>query len=66
MAVFRKITDLRAGAAFLRFSRYTRRPFPVHMACSVPEKGASSTEYPFCTPEACFEHGGLLKMRRVP
>ena len=65
MAVFRKITDLRAGAAFLRFSRYTRKPFPVHMACSVPEKGVSGTEYPFCTPEACFEHGGLLKTRRV-
>ena len=65
MAVFRKITDLRAGADFLRFSRYTRKPFPVHMACSVPEKGVSGTEYPFGTTEACFEHGGLLKTRRV-
>ena len=36
------------------------------MACSVPEKGVSGTEYPFCTTEACFEHGGLLKTRRVP
>ena len=39
-------------------SRYT-------LACPVPDKGVSGTEYPFCTPEACFEHGGLLKTRRV-
>ena len=32
----------------------------------VPEEGVSGTEFPFRTPEACFEHGGLLKMRRVP
>ena len=57
MAVFRKITDLRAGAAFLRFIRYIRRSFPVHMACpyhrrgflvpnipSVPQKPVLSTE----------------------
>ena len=57
MAVFRKITDLRAEAAFLRFIRYIRRSFPVHMACpyhrrgflvpnipSVPQKPVLSTE----------------------
>ena len=26
----------------------------------------SCTEYPFCARKACFEHGGLLKTRRVP
>ena len=36
-----------------------------YMACSVPEKGVSGTEYPICTPEACFEHGGFLKTHRV-
>ena len=66
MAVFRKITDLRAGAAFPRFIRYTRRPFPVHMACPVPEKGVSGTEYHSRTRKACFLHRVPLKMRRVP
>ena len=33
---------------------------------SVPEKGASGTEYPSCTVEACFLHRMLPKMRRVP
>ena len=32
----------------------------------VPEKAVLSTEYPFRTVEACFEHRVLLKMRRVP
>ena len=64
MAVFRKITDLRAGAAFPRFSRHTRRPFPVQGLFRTRE-GGFWYRISLCTPEACFEHGWLLKMRRV-
>ena len=39
---------------------------PLNELHPVPEEGVSGTEFPFRTPEACFEHGGLLKMRRVP
>ena len=73
MAVFRKITDLRAGAAFLRFIRYIRRSFPVHMACpyhrrgflvpnipSVPQKPVLSTVRIFRTG------GGLLRYGMQP
>ena len=40
--------------------------FSGHLACPVPEKGVSGTEYPSCTVEACFLHRMLPKMRRVP
>ena len=36
------------------------------LACPVPEKGASGTEYPSCTGNACFLHRMPQKMRRVP
>ena len=42
------------------------RLFSGHLACPVPEKGASGTEYPFRTVEACFLHRMPQKMRRVP
>ena len=42
------------------------RLFSGHLACPVPENGASGTEYPFCTGKACFLHRMPLKMRRVP
>ena len=42
------------------------RLFSGHLACPVPEKGASGTEYPSCTGNACFLHRMLPKMRRVP
>ena len=42
------------------------RLFSRHLACPVPEKGVSGTEFPFGTPEACFLHRGPQKMRRVP
>ena len=42
------------------------RLFSGHLACPVPEKGVSGTEYPSCTVEACFLHRMLPKMRRVP
>ena len=42
------------------------RLFSWHLACPVPEKGASGTEYLFRTGEACFLHRMPLKMRRVP
>ena len=40
--------------------------FSGHLACPVPEKGASGTEYPSCTGNACFLHLMPQKMRRVP
>ena len=40
--------------------------FSGHLACPVPEKGASGTEYPSCTGNACFLHRMPQKMRRVP
>ena len=42
------------------------RLFSGHLACPVPEKGVSGTEYPSCTGNACFLHRMPLKMRRVP
>ena len=42
------------------------RLFSGHLACPVPEKGVSGTEYSFRTVEACFLHRMLPKMRRVP
>ena len=42
------------------------RLFSGHLACPVPEKGVSGTEYPFRTVEACFLHRMPQKMRRVP
>ena len=42
------------------------RLFSGHLACPVPEKGVSSTEYPSCTGNACFLHRMPQKMRRVP
>ena len=42
------------------------RLFSVHLACPVPEKGVSGTEYPFRTVEAYFLHRMPQKMRRVP
>ena len=40
--------------------------FSGHLACPVPEKGVSGTEYPSCTGNACFLHRMPQKMRRVP
>ena len=40
--------------------------FSGHLACPVPEKGVSGTEYSFRTGNACFLHRMLPKMRRVP
>ena len=45
---------------------YTRSPSTVPRVYSVHQKPAFYTEFPFGTVEACFEHGELLKMRRVP
>ena len=42
------------------------RLFSGHLACPVPEKGVSNTEYPSCTGNACFLHRMSQKMRRVP
>ena len=42
------------------------RLFSGHLACPVPEKGVSGTEYPFRTVEAYFLHRMPQKMRRVP
>ena len=42
------------------------RLFSGHLACPVPEKGVSGTEYPSCTGNACFLHRMPQKMRRVP
>ena len=42
------------------------RLFSGHLACPVPEKGVSGTEYSFRTVEACFLHRMLPQMRRVP
>ena len=42
------------------------RLFSGHLACPVPEKGASGTEYLLRTRKACFLHRMPLKMRRVP
>ena len=42
------------------------RLFSGHLACPVPEKGASGTEYLLRTGKACFLHRVPLKMRRVP
>ena len=42
------------------------RLFSGHLACPVPEKGVSGTEYPSCTVEAYFLHRMPQKMRRVP
>ena len=42
------------------------RLFSRHLACPVPEKGVSGTEYLFRTGKACFLHRMPLKMRRVP
>ena len=42
------------------------RLFSGHLACPVPEKGASGTEYLLRTGKACFLHRMPLKMRRVP
>ena len=42
------------------------RLFSGHLACPVPEKGVSGTEYLFRTGKACFLHRMPLKMRRVP
>ena len=40
--------------------------FSGHLACPVPAKGVSGTEYPSCTGNACFLHRMPQKMRRVP
>ena len=82
MAVFRKITDLRAGAAFLRFSRYTRRPFPVHGLFRTIEGGfwyrisllyhrslfwaRRASENASRTVGSLFEHGTHIPYRRRP
>ena len=82
MAVFRKITDLGAGAAFLRFSRYIRRPFPVHGLFRTREGGFRyriSLPYQrslFFTPGApenaprttgaCFLHRAHIPYHRRP
>ena len=42
------------------------RLFSGHLACPVPEKAVSGTEYLFRTGKACFLHRMPLKMRRVP
>ena len=42
------------------------RLFSGHLACPVPEKGVSGTEYLLRTRNACFLHRMPLKMRRVP
>ena len=42
------------------------RLFSGHLACPVPEKGVSGTEYPSCTGNACFLHRMPQKMRRAP
>ena len=40
--------------------------FGGHITAQAPRTVGAGTEYSFRTPEACFEHGGLQKMRRVP
>ena len=42
------------------------RLFSGHLACPVPEKAVSGTEYPSRTGKACFLHRVPQKMRRVP
>ena len=50
----------------MNWTPYTKEPFFAPNFLSVPETPVFYTEFPFRTPEACFEHGGLQKTRRVP